>query len=215
MTVAQAADPGVSSSLSPAWHHKAVSRLDQSRPGPAAAAEAGPQKYLHIEMQINDPSVLQNRDKFRIVDGRGNEVDGSENWGYNDEKKLLIFEGRWGSLVGLYLDGFGHREPLFDQVALPGCPSRSGGHASGGSSERIFLRQRLSVTRMWLNHDRTFTSTVATTLWSTMMSYMTVLIATWSYTMASMTITSSSFTIGPIVTIPASCMLAVAVAAVA
>ena len=70
-------------------------------------------------MQFNDPTVLQNREKFRIVDERGNEV--GENWGYNDEKKLLIFEGQWGSLVGLYLDGFGHREPLFEQVA---CPSR-------------------------------------------------------------------------------------------
>ena len=47
------------------------------------------------------------------------EVEGSEFWGYNDAKKLLIFEGHWGSLAGLYLDGFGHREPLFDQVALP------------------------------------------------------------------------------------------------
>ncbi|MGA2259503.1 MAG: hypothetical protein ABSG53_32915, partial [Thermoguttaceae bacterium] len=123
MADAQAADPGTSVQLNPAWHHKAVARLDQSRPGPAAAAEAGPQKYLHIEMQINDPSVLQNRDKFRIVDERGNEVDGSEVWGYNDEKKLLIFEGRWGSLVGLYLDGFGHREPLFDRVTLPVKPA--------------------------------------------------------------------------------------------
>ncbi len=104
MSVAQAADPGT-----PAWHHTIVARLDQSHPGPAAAAEAGPQKYLHIEMQFNDPAVLRDRDKFRIVDERGNEV--GENWGYNDAKKLLIFEGHWGSLAGLYLDGFGHREP--------------------------------------------------------------------------------------------------------
>ena len=67
VSVAQAADPGTSVPLSP-WHHKSVARLDQSHPGPAATAEAGPQKYLHIEMQINDPTVLQNRDKFRIVD---------------------------------------------------------------------------------------------------------------------------------------------------
>ena len=132
MTVAQAADPGTS--VQSAWHHKAVSRLDQARPGPAAAAEAGPQKYLHIEMQINDPTVLQNRDKFRIVDASGNEVE-SEIWGYNDEKKLLIFEGHWGSLVGLYLDGFGHREPLFDQVAVPVTP-RSCGRAAAMSPTR-------------------------------------------------------------------------------
>src|SRR5208283_3651562 len=44
------------------------------------------------------------------------------NWGYNDAKKLLIFEGHWGSLAGLYLDGFGHREPLFDSVAVTPAP---------------------------------------------------------------------------------------------
>ena len=44
------------------------------------------------------------------------------NWGYNESKNLLIFEGHWGSLVGLYLDGFGHREPLFDQVAVTPAP---------------------------------------------------------------------------------------------
>ena len=114
---ARAADAVVGVETNPAWHHVAVSRLDQARPGPAAAAEAGPQKYLHIQMQIIDPAVLQNRDKFRIVDERGNEVEGSEVWGYNEGQKLLIFEGHWGSLVGLYLDGFGHREPLFEQVA--------------------------------------------------------------------------------------------------
>jgi len=119
VSVALAADPDASDQFAPAWHHKSVARLDQSRPGPTASAEAGPQKYLHIEMQFNDPSVLQNRDKFRIVDARGHEVEGSEVWGYNDKKKLLIFEGHWGSLVGLYLDGFGHREPLFDQVRSP------------------------------------------------------------------------------------------------
>jgi hypothetical protein len=115
--VAQAADPSV-----PAWHHTTVSRLDQSHPGPAAAAEAGPQKYLHIGMQINDPSVVANRDKFRIVDASGAEVAGSEVWGYNDAQKLLIVEGHWGSLAGLYLDGFGHREPLFEQVAVAPAP---------------------------------------------------------------------------------------------
>ncbi len=118
LTAAQA-DTGTSNQGAPPWHHTNVSRLDQARPGPAAAAEAGPQKYLHIEMQVNDPTVLQNREKFRIVDASGNQVEGSEFWGYNDVKKLLIFEGHWGSLAGLYLDGFGHREPLFDQVALP------------------------------------------------------------------------------------------------
>ena len=116
--VSNQAHPGTSV---PPWHHTAVSRLDQARPEPDAAVEAGPQKYLHIVMQVNDPAVLQNRDKFRIVDSSGNEVEGSEVWGYNETKNLLIFEGRWGSLVGLYLDGFGIVSRCSSRSP---CPSR-------------------------------------------------------------------------------------------
>ena len=106
LSISQAADP---------WHHAAVSRLDQARPGAEGAAEAGPQKYLQIDMHYVDPSVLNNLDKFRVVDASGTEV--GEYWG-NDPKKGLIFESksRWDSLNGLYLDGFGRREPLFQQV---------------------------------------------------------------------------------------------------
>ena len=62
LAVAQAAEP---------WHHSAVLRLDQARPGAEAAAEAGPQKYLQIDVQYHDPSVLSNLDKFRVVDASG------------------------------------------------------------------------------------------------------------------------------------------------
>ena len=79
LSVAQAAEP---------WHHSAVSRLDQARPGAEGAAEAGPQKYLHIEMRYIDPSVLNNLDKFRVVDANGTEV--GEYWG-NDPEKGLVF----------------------------------------------------------------------------------------------------------------------------
>ncbi len=107
LSIAQAADP--------AWQHTGVARADQARPGAEAAAEAGPQKYLQIEMRYNDQTVLRDLDKFRVVDADGKEV--GEYWG-NDPKKGLIFESksRWDSLNGLYLDGFGHREPLFQQV---------------------------------------------------------------------------------------------------
>ena len=62
-------------------------------------------------MRYIDPAVVRDLDKFRIVDASGKEV--GEYWG-NDPKKGLIFESksRWDSLNGLYLDGFGHREPL-------------------------------------------------------------------------------------------------------
>ena len=108
VSIAQAADP--------AWHHTGVARIDQARPGAEAAAEAGPKKYLQIDVQYNDQKVLRDLDKFRIVDANGKEV--GEYWG-NNPKKCLIFESksRWDSLTGLYLDGFGHREPLFQQAA--------------------------------------------------------------------------------------------------
>ena len=175
VAVAQAAEPGTSVP----WHHTAVSRLDQSHPGLAAAAEAGPQKYLHIEMQINDPTVVQNRDKFRIVDARGNEVQGSEIWGYNNEKHLLIVEGHWGSLVGLYLDGFGHREPLFDQVAVPVTPAPV--------VERPYVANPVIVPNRVVVPDRVVVLPVSMIVawwwmiaaaWSSMMTCMSVIVAT-------------------------------------
>ena len=120
VSFAQPLDVGAAELSAAPWHHKSVSRLDQARPGKAAEAEAGPQKYLHIEMQYNDSSVLQSRDKFRIVDERGNEV--GDNWGWHDKEKLMVFEGHWGSLQGLYLEGNGHREPLFEQARIAVAP---------------------------------------------------------------------------------------------
>ena len=99
------------------WHISKVARLSTARDGAAAAAEAAPQKYLHIEVRFNTPADAQKKHKFRVVNERGDEV--GDLWGWNDGRSLVIFEGKWGSLTGLYLDGNGHREPLFSTVAAP------------------------------------------------------------------------------------------------
>ena len=95
--------------LSP-WHILAVTKSDTARPRTTPVDQAAAQKYVHLKVQYNDPGILEQREKFRILNQAGNEV--GENWGYNDERSLLIFEGPWDSLAGLSLDGFGHREPL-------------------------------------------------------------------------------------------------------
>ena len=76
-------------------------------------------------MQFNDPGILEQREKFRILNQAGNEV--GEVWGYNDSQSVLIFEGNWGSLVGLSIDGIGHREPLVSSSpSFPGHPLARG-----------------------------------------------------------------------------------------
>ena len=37
-------------------------------------------------------------------------------WGWNESQSLVVFEGDWSDLKGLYLDGSGHREPLLPAV---------------------------------------------------------------------------------------------------
>ncbi len=57
-------------------------------------------------------------ENFRIVNEKGDEV--GEAWGYNYDKRTLIFEGKWDSLAGLSLEGNGHREAL--PLASPPSP---------------------------------------------------------------------------------------------
>ena len=75
------------------WHISKVARLSTARDGAAAAAEAAPQKYLHIEVQFNTPADAQKKHKFRVVNERGDEV--GDLWGWNDGRSLVIFEGKW------------------------------------------------------------------------------------------------------------------------
>ncbi|MGD0900106.1 MAG: hypothetical protein ABR915_19905, partial [Thermoguttaceae bacterium] len=119
-SLAMAADLSTRTVTLPPWHinnlFTDVTRLNEARPGPAAAAEAGPQKYLHIVVHFNATAEAEKKHKFRVVNERGDEV--GEQWGWNDGRSSVIFEGSWGSLVGMYLDGLGHREPLFTVMPI-------------------------------------------------------------------------------------------------
>ncbi|HIQ21803.1 MAG TPA: hypothetical protein EYH34_11295, partial [Planctomycetes bacterium] len=95
-----------------AWHVGKVAKLSEARESSDAAA-AGPLKYLHIQLRLPRDGRALALHKFRVVDEKGKEV--GELWGFNAKRSLLVFEHpeKWGSLVGLYLAGPDHREPLF------------------------------------------------------------------------------------------------------
>ena len=96
------------------WHISNVDRLNSVPHGDTAATD----KYLHVQVKFEATPDAGKKYKFRVVNERGDEV--GSLWGWNNPKSLVIFDGKWDSLVGLYLDGLGHREPLFrTQVATP------------------------------------------------------------------------------------------------
>lgn len=94
------------------WNVTTVSRLPVARPGAADAALGGAaDKYLHINVDFDRVPDAARKHKFRVINARGEEV--GQLWGWNDRQSLVIFEGQWDSLAGLYLEGLDHREPLF------------------------------------------------------------------------------------------------------
>ncbi len=93
------------------WHITKVAKLSRAVNAKAStASQSGPQKYLHVEIRYNLPPKQRAQHRFRVTDRRGKAV--GELWGSSRGRSLLIFEGRWADLRGLYLDGAKHREPL-------------------------------------------------------------------------------------------------------
>ena len=113
--ICAAAPPDGPANDSAPWHVLKASRLSNVHDAAAAAADLTPQKYLHVEVRFRSPAESQKKHNFRVVNQRGDEV--GELWGWNDARSLVIFEGSWGSLAGLYLDGNGHRKPLVAAAA--------------------------------------------------------------------------------------------------
>ncbi len=132
------ATPAIARDDLPPWHILAVTKSDTARPQAIPVDQAAVQKYLHLKIQFNDPSILEQREKFRILNQAGNEV--NEIWGYNSEQSLLIFDGPWDSIAGLSLDGFGHRESL-TSASTP-LPRRSIG---SGAVDLVTLPTREST----------------------------------------------------------------------
>ena len=92
--------------------------LSYARVADATGTKGDSLKYLHIQVNFSPTAAERKLHSFRVTDARGIAV--GELWGYNDKESLLIFEAEqpWTSLTGLYLDGQGHREPLFKAVPV-------------------------------------------------------------------------------------------------
>ena len=100
------------------WHLGKIAKLGVAQPGSEAANpdKDGKLKYLHLKVNYS-PTVRDLRmHTFRVTDARGETV--AEIYGFYRDQSLLVFEGDWASLRGLYLDGLGHREPLFAEQAV-------------------------------------------------------------------------------------------------
>jgi len=105
---------GASQQGSPPWHLSKVAKLSRARPGPEGSKPAtGPPVYLHVKLKFTAATGPRNLHRFLVTDRQGNPV--GTLWGFSKDRSLLIFEREkaWSSLVGLYLEGLGHREPLF------------------------------------------------------------------------------------------------------
>ncbi len=112
VAVALAGEPNAKDSAP--WHLDTIARLDHARlDAKGFAPDAKPGKYLHLLLKFNPAVGDRKLHKFRVVNRQGDVV--GELHGFHPKKSLLVFEGEqpWNSLVGLFLEGLGHREPLF------------------------------------------------------------------------------------------------------
>ena len=94
------------------WHVARVSKSSQMRsvvPSPQGSIP----RYLHIELEFNVPPGQRKMHELRVTDRHGETISQIEGWDREKGGSPAVFQGNWGSLVGLYLDGLGHREPLF------------------------------------------------------------------------------------------------------
>ncbi|MFH1924092.1 MAG: hypothetical protein ABIP48_29920, partial [Planctomycetota bacterium] len=111
--LAASADEPVTGDSLP-WHLARITKADRARvDADAADPGASPLKYLHLELNFK-PTVRERKmHTFRVVNQRGKTV--GELYGHHEGRSQLVFESEeaWTSLIGLYLDGLGHREPLF------------------------------------------------------------------------------------------------------
>ena len=90
------------------WHIQDFSVKDRAHPIDTITGR----DYLHIHI-ADFPKFTVQYHQFSLVNKQGEEA--GELWGYGPANDL-IFEGKWNSLEGLWLEGNGHREPLFKVV---------------------------------------------------------------------------------------------------
>lgn len=96
------------------WRLDKVSKLSYAPDDePPKGVAEGPQKFLYLRVQL-PPNVAEPKlHQFRVTDAQGKTV--AEAYGFYEKNSLVVFEGDWKDLRGLYLDGLGQREPLFQE----------------------------------------------------------------------------------------------------
>jgi len=114
---AQAADTDPDARPPAPWHLAKITKLNHARPEADADKRPGDERprFLHLQLQFRPDLADRRHHVFRVTDARGETV--AELFGFHKDRSLLVFEGDWRSLAGLYLDGLGHREPLFARAA--------------------------------------------------------------------------------------------------
>lgn len=76
--------------------------------------------YLQLELKVAPSVTNVPWHNFKIVDVRGEEV--GELSSRNEDKGILIFEGDWSKVVGLYLEGMNHKQELFPNAVVEDIP---------------------------------------------------------------------------------------------
>jgi len=100
------------------WSIGSLARSNDAQPGVGdTAADDAKSKFLHIRISPSPQSGDLRLHQFRVVDRGGATV--AEVYGFHKGRSVLVFEGDWSRLEGLFLDGAGHREPL-----IPTPPAR-------------------------------------------------------------------------------------------
>ena len=108
------------------WHLQSVARLGHARPTELSAPSSRDDRlpYLHLHLKFRPEVAERKLHQFRITDAKGQTV--AEVAGFHGEHALLVFEGQWKNLAGLYLEGLGHREPLFTTATAAKTSPRNG-----------------------------------------------------------------------------------------
>lgn len=105
------ADPRAPADLAP-WHLNSATITTEVQPDlKAESSTKGPgATYLEVQLRFR-PELAEHRlHQFRVVDKLGKTV--ANVHGFYRDRSVLVFEGEWKDLGGLYLEGLGHREPL-------------------------------------------------------------------------------------------------------
>lgn len=98
------------------WRIVAVAVRPEAHAGAAPEAREGSgERYLHVEIAFPSEIPQPKLHQFRVVDAQSKPV--AEVYGFDKGRSVVVFEGHWSDLHGLYLEGQGYREPLF-QTAL-------------------------------------------------------------------------------------------------